>query len=238
MVIELRDISVGYGKRQVLSDVSLSLERGKLIGLIGPNGSGKTTLLKLIAGLLKTDSGHAELSGEALTRRAASRIAYMADTDEFFPYYNAKQIFEYYESQFSDFVMEKALEMAAFLEVPLEEKLKSLSKGNKGRVKIAATFGREAEYFLLDEPFSGLDPMVRRQIAKGLIRFTDPERQTIVMSTHEIQEAEPLFDELVVLSHGKIIATETVDGIRDQYNMDATSWLISLFDEKTEGGGF
>lgn len=138
-MIKLRNVNVAYGKRQVLNNVSLKVDRGKMIGLIGPNGSGKTTLLKLMAGLLQADSGYVELSGETVTRRTANKIAYMTDTDNFFPYFNARQIFEYYESQFSDFVMEKALDVAEFLSVPLEEKLKSLSKGNRGRLKIAAT---------------------------------------------------------------------------------------------------
>ena len=104
-----------------------------------------------------------------------------------------------------------------------------MSKGNRGRVKIAVTLGREADYYLLDEPFSGLDPMVRDDIAKGLIRFTDPERQTIIMSTHELKEVEPLLDEIVVLRGGRIIAHEAVDVIRDTYGKDATSWMVSLF---------
>ena len=91
------------------------------------------------------------------------------------------------------------------------------------------TLGREADYYLLDEPFSGLDPMVRDDIAKGLIRFTDTERQTVLLSTHELKEVEPLLDEIVVLRGGRIIAHEAVDVIRDTYGKDATSWMVSLF---------
>jgi len=231
-MIELHEVSVNYGKRQALQNVSMTVERGKFIGLIGSNGSGKTTLLKILAGLLTPDSGKAELSGEVMTRSAVKRIAYMADAEDFFSYLTAKQLFDYYESQFPDFNRKKATDVAAFLQVPMEEKLKRLSKGSKGRVKIAATFGREADFYLLDEPFSGLDPMVRREIAQGLIRYADPDRQTVVMSTHEIQEAEPLFDQLFVLHDGELIAENTVDGIRDEYNMDTTSWLVSLFERQ------
>jgi len=231
-MIELHEASVKYGKRQAISNITMTVERGKFIGLIGSNGSGKTTLLKMMGGLLTPDSGRAELSGEPMTRSAVKRVAYMADTEDFFTYLNTKQLFDYYESQFPDFDRVKAINVADFLRVPMDEKLKHLSKGSKGRAKIAATFGREADFYLLDEPFSGLDPMVRREIAQGLIQYADPDRQTVVMSTHEIQEAEPLFDQLFVLCDGELIAENTVDGIRDEYNMDTTSWLVSLFNKR------
>ena len=131
----------------------------------------------------------------------------------------------------TDFDLIKAKEIAQFLKVALDSKIKNLSKGNRGRVKIAVTLGREASYYLLDEPFSGLDPMVRDDIAKGLIRFTDTERQTILMSTHELKEVEPLLDEIVVLREGQVIAHEAVDEIRDKHGKDATSWMVSLFRE-------
>ena len=95
----------------------------------------------------------------------------MPDADLFYPYFTVDQLFNFYESQFVDFDLIKAKEIAQFLNVSLDSKIKSLSKGNRGRVKIAVTLGREATYYLLDEPFSGLDPMVRDDIAKGLIRY-------------------------------------------------------------------
>lgn len=231
-MIELANVSKKYGGRRALAGVSLTLPKGKIIGLVGENGSGKTTMLKLIAGLLTPDGGKVTYEGRPVTRRIASDIAYMPDTDFFYPYFTVAQLFEFYDSQFTDFDLQKAKEIAQFLNVALDSKIKHLSKGNRGRVKIAATLGREASYYLLDEPFSGLDPMVREDIAKGLIRFTDTETQTVLMSTHELKDVEPLLDEIVVLRSGQIIAREAVDDIRNEYGMDATSWMVSLFREK------
>jgi ABC-2 type transport system ATP-binding protein len=230
-MIELSNVSKKYGGRKALEDITLTLTPGKIIGLVGENGSGKTTLLKLMAGLLTPSSGSATFSGSRITRRIATNIAYMPDADLFYPYFTVQQLFEFYESQFADFNPTKSKEIAAFLNLSLDSKIKNLSKGNRGRVKIAATLGREADYYLLDEPFSGLDPMVRDDIAKGLIRFTDPERQTVIMSTHELKEVEPLLDEIVVLKGSRMIAHEAVDEIRDNYGKDATSWMVSLFRE-------
>lgn len=230
-MIELKDVSKKYGSRQALQSVRLTIPQGKIIGLVGENGSGKSTLLKLMAGLLTPDTGKATYGGSPLTRKVAKYLAYMPDTDLFYPYFTVQQLFDFYESQFEDFDVVKAKEIAQFLNINLDAKMKQLSKGNRGRVKIAITLGREASYYLLDEPFSGLDPMVRSDIAKGLIQFTDLERQTIIMSTHELKEMEPLFDEVVVLKGGQMIAHEQVDEIRDTYGMDTTSWMVSLFNK-------
>ena len=229
LMIELNRIVKKYGSKRALNDVTLSIPRGKVIGLVGENGSGKSTLLKIIAGLLTPKSGSSTIDGQPITRRVASRVAYMSDTDEFYTYFTVQQLIDFYESQFEDFDVVKAKEIVQFLNVSLTSRIKSLSKGNRGRVKIAVTLAREADVYLLDEPFSGLDPMVRDDIAKGLIRFTDTERQTVIMSTHEIREVEPLLDEIIVMRGGQVIAHEAVDEIRDLYGMDATSWMVSLF---------
>ncbi|WP_438313762.1 ABC transporter ATP-binding protein [Sporosarcina sp. FA9] len=228
-MIELNNVSKKYGGQQAIIDVTFTLPIGKIIGLVGENGSGKTTLLKLVAGLTTPDSGTVQYDGRPITRRIASEIAYMPDADLFYPYFTVGQLFDFYKSQFVDFDLIKAKEIAQFLDLNLNSKIKSLSKGNRGRVKIAVTLGREATYYLLDEPFSGLDPMVRDDIAKGLIRYTDTEKQTILLSTHEIKEVEPLLDEIVVLRGGQILAHQAVDEIREVHGMDATSWMISLF---------
>lgn len=228
-MIELKGVSKRYGSKRALEEVTLSLPQGKMIGLVGENGSGKSTLLKLISGLVTPNAGSVTYGGEPVTRRIAKNIAYMPDADLFYPYFTVEQLFQFYNSQFEDFDLTKAEEIAQFLNIAPDAKIKTLSKGNRGRVKIAATLGRNAPYYLLDEPFSGLDPMVREDIAKGLIRFTDSERQTVLMSTHEIKEVEPLLDEIIVLKGGRILAQESIDEIRDFYGMDATSWMVSLF---------
>lgn len=232
-MIELKAITKKYNNRCALDGVTLTIPQGKVIGLVGENGSGKTTLLKLMAGLLTPGSGEAMFNGQPITRKVAANIAYMPDADLFYPYFKVGQLFDFFDSQFEDFDLIKAKEIAQFLNISLDEKIKNMSKGNRGRVKIAVTLGREAMYYLLDEPFSGLDPMVRDDIAKGLIRFTDSERQTVFMSTHELKEVEPLLDEIVVLRDGRILAHEAVDEIRDNYGKDATSWMVSLFREGT-----
>ncbi|MTD31501.1 ATP-binding cassette domain-containing protein [Planomicrobium sp. YIM 101495] len=227
-MIEIKHAKKRYGNVRALDGLNLTLDNGKIIGIAGENGSGKSTLLKCIAGVSRIDAGQILIDGQAANRRRADDIAYLPDADLFYPYFTAAELFTFYESQFADFQMAKAREALAFLQVDPSIKLKRLSKGNRGRVKMAATLGREARYYLMDEPFSGMDPLVRTDLVKGLIRFIDLERQTLILSTHELREVETLLDELVVLHGGTSLAHRTLEEVREESGMDSVDWMTSL----------
>ncbi|AVK85565.1 ABC transporter ATP-binding protein [Lysinibacillus sp. B2A1] len=228
-MLQLSNVSFRYMKKTILQDVSYSLPIGQIIGLVGENGSGKSTLLKVLTGLLLPSSGKVLLNGTPVTRRSADQIAYLPDTDLFFDFYSGEQLFQHYASQFEDFSYDKACIVAEFLQVDKAIKLRQLSKGNRGRMKMAATLGREVPFYLMDEPFAGLDPIVREQLIKGLIQFTDMEHQTILLSTHELYEVEPILDQIILLQNGSIIAHEEVERIRDVTNKDAVQWMKAYY---------
>ncbi|MGE7696464.1 ATP-binding cassette domain-containing protein [Lysinibacillus sp. NPDC094177] len=228
-MLQLSNVSFRYMKKPILQDVSFSFPVGQIIGLVGENGSGKSTLLKVLAGLLCPSSGEVLLNGTPVTRRSADKIAYLPDIDLFFDFYTGEQLFQHYASQFEDFSYDKACIVAGFLQVDKNVKLRQLSKGNRGRMKMAATLGREVPFYLMDEPFSGLDPIVREQLIKGLIQFTDIEHQTILLSTHELYEVEPILDQIILLQNGSIIAHEEVETIRDVTNKDAVQWMKAYY---------
>ena len=228
-MLQLSNVSFRYMKKPILQDVTFSIPVGQIIGLVGENGSGKSTLLKVLAGLLRPSSGEVLLNGKAVTRRSADQIAYLPDIDLFFDFYTGEQLFQHYASQFEDFSYDKACIVAEFLNVDKNMKLRQLSKGNRGRMKMAATLGREVPFYLMDEPFSGLDPIVREQLIKGLIQFTDIEHQTILLSTHEVYEVEPILDQIILLQNGSIIAHEEVETIRDVTNKDAVQWMKTYY---------
>ncbi|MGE8035897.1 ATP-binding cassette domain-containing protein [Lysinibacillus sp. NPDC093692] len=228
-MLQLSNVSFRYMKKPILQDVSFSIPVGQIIGLVGENGSGKSTLLKVLAGLLRPTSGEVLLNGTSVTRRSADEIAYLPDIDLFFDFYTGEQLFQHYASQFEDFSYDKACIVAEFLQVDKNVKLRQLSKGNRGRMKMAATLGREVPFYLMDEPFSGLDPIVREQLIKGLIQFTDIEHQTILLSTHELYEVEPILDQIILLQNGSIIAQEEVEMIRDVSNKDAVQWMKAFY---------
>jgi len=228
-MLQLSNVSFRYMKKTILQDVSYSLPIGQIIGLVGENGSGKSTLLKVLAGLLLPSSGEVLLNGNPVTRRSANQIAYLPDTDLFYDFYTGEQLFQYYASQFEDFSYDKACIVAEFLQIDKKMRLRQLSKGNRGRMKMAATLGREVPFYLMDEPFAGLDPIVREQLIKGLIQFTDMEHQTILLSTHELYEVEPILDQIILLQNGSIIAHEELERIRDVTNTDAVQWMKAYY---------
>nr|WP_042473225.1 ABC transporter ATP-binding protein [Bacillus ndiopicus] len=231
-MLQLSNISFSYINRPVLQNVSCEFTLGKIIGVVGENGTGKSTLLKLITGILRPTKGDITLDGKRVTRTTAANIAFLPDIDLFYEFYTVEQLFRFYETQFADFSYEKASIVGEFLQIERGRKLRQLSKGQRGRVKMAATLGREVPFYVMDEPFAGLDPMVKDSLIKGLIRFTDMETQTIILSTHELYEVEPILDEVLLLQGGRIVAHEQLEVIRDEHNQDAVQWMKALHKER------
>lgn len=224
-MLQLQNVTFSYVRKPVLQQLSLEIAQGQMIGLVGENGSGKSTLLQLITGILQPTEGQILLNGAPVTRRSASQIAFLPDTDLFYDFYTAEQLFRFYETQFADFSYDKANIIGEFLEIERGRKLRQLSKGQRGRVKMAATLGREVPLYVMDEPFAGLDPLVKESLLKGLIQFTDMETQTILLSTHELYEVEPILDEVLLLRDGHIAAQGQLEMIRDEHNQNAVEWM-------------
>jgi len=231
-MIRFDNVTKRFGKDYAIKEGSLVLEQGKIIGLLGPNGSGKSTSLKLMAGLVKPNNGEVTVNGQIATRRVARTVAYLTELDFYYEPFTVYDMIKYYASQFEDFRMDKAKELLQFMKLEPGKKIKQLSKGNRGRLKLVLALAREAEYILLDEPFSGLDPMVRDSIVKGLLTFVDFGKQTIVIATHEIDEIEPLLDEVILIKNGNFLAKENVEHIREVERLSVKEWMIRSFEEK------
>lgn len=232
--MKVEQLSFGYGRKTVLERVTFEISQGQIIGLIGENGSGKSTLLKLLAGILSPTSGTVLLNGEKVTRRMAAKIAYQADIDLFYEKLTGNQVFQFYASQFEGFSIEKANEIAAFLEVPTNIKLGKLSKGNRGRIKLATFIARDAEIYLFDEPFAGLDPLARESLMKAIIRFINIEQCSVILSTHEVNEVEPILDQVILLKDGHIRAMDNLEKIRDERGENAVQWMKNIYREKVK----
>ncbi|MGM0836622.1 MAG: ABC transporter ATP-binding protein [Bacillota bacterium] len=234
-MIKFENVTKKYGSDHAVKDGNISLDAGKIIGLLGPNGSGKSTSLKLMAGLVKPNKGRVTVNGEVATRRIARNVAYLTELDFYYEPFTVNDMVQFYASQFADFRMEKAEELLRFMKLERGKKIKQLSKGNRGRLKLVLALAREADYILLDEPFSGLDPMVRNSIVKGLLTYVDFGRQTIVIATHEIDEIEPLLDEVILIKNGNFLAQENVEQIREVEGLSVKDWMIRSFEESAEG---
>ncbi|KGA98595.1 spermidine/putrescine ABC transporter ATP-binding protein [Alkalihalobacillus alcalophilus ATCC 27647 = CGMCC 1.3604] len=228
-MIQFSNVTKHYKRKTALKEVNLELSLGNIIGLIGENGSGKSTLLKLIAGLIHPSNGEVTISEEKVTRRIAAKVSYLSDHDHFYSYMTVSDTLAFYQSQFADFNMEKAKEMINFMNLEAADKVKHLSKGNRSRLKIILAIARDVPIVLLDEPLSGLDPLVRDSIIKSLISFIDLEKQLILITTHEVMEVEMILDEVIVLKDGQIIGHNHVDDLRMRENKGVLEWMKSLY---------
>ncbi|MFP7233871.1 ABC transporter ATP-binding protein [Bacillus subtilis] len=227
MEITLEHVSKKYGRQTAVNDVSITLSSGRIYGLVGPNGSGKSTTLKMMAGLLFPTSGFVRADEKPVTRDMVRQTAYLTELDMFYPHFTVKDMVNFYQSQFPDFQTEQAYKLLNEMQLDPGKKIKKLSKGNRGRLKIVLALARRASVILLDEPFSGLDPMVRDSIVNSLVSYIDFEQQIVVIATHEIDEIETLLDEVIILANGEKVAQRDVEDIREQEGMSILQWFKS-----------
>ena len=229
-MIELNKVTKKYLTQVALDEVSISLPQGKIIGIVGENGSGKSTTLKLMAGLIQPSKGTIMINGENVTRRISAQVAYLSELDAYYPFYTVQETIDYFASQFEDFDRDRAKEILEFMRLDPNKKVKELSKGNRGRLKILIVLSRKVPIILMDEPLSGLDPMVRDSIIKGLLSFVDIEKQTVIITTHEIREIEPLLDVVIALKSGKILEMTEVEEIRSIQQLSLVEWMKKVYE--------
>ncbi|SHK62423.1 ABC transporter ATP-binding protein [Desulforamulus aeronauticus] len=224
-IIEFQNVFKKYPGQIALKDISFTLPRHKIIGLVGPNGSGKSTLLKLTAGLLHPSNGSVRVNGQEVNRRIAAEVAYLSELDVLYPFYTVDETIKFYAGMFVDFDEVKAKEMLSFMQLDQTKKVKDLSKGNRGRLKIILVLARRVPLVLMDEPLSGLDPLVRDSIIKSLISYLDLSEQTVIITTHEVTEMEPILDMVVAVQNGNIQGIAEVDEIRSKYGKSLVEWM-------------
>ncbi|WP_308216594.1 ABC transporter ATP-binding protein [Pseudalkalibacillus decolorationis] len=226
-IVEFKHVSKRYRMTKALDDITFTIPKGKVVGLIGSNGSGKSTILKLMSGLVRPTKGKVVINGIVPDRLINRQVAYLSEADVLYDFYKVKEMVDFFSGIYADFDSEKAEEMLEFMKLDHNKPIKHLSKGQRGRLKLVLALSRQVPLILLDEPLSGLDPMVRESIIKGLISFIDLEKQTVIMTTHEVEEVEPLLDQVIAVMDGKLLAFEDVDTIRRKENKSIVDWLKS-----------
>ena len=217
-ILRCENLSKNYGKIRALDDVTITLEGGRIVGLLGPNGSGKTTLIKLINGLLTPNQGTITICGNAPGVMSKSDVAYLPDCIYLNNWMRVEQIVSYFQDFYEDFRPDLAYEMLERLGITRTQRLKSLSKGNKEKVCLILTMSRNAKLYVLDEPIAGVDPAARDYVISTIINHYNPE-SVVLISTHLIADIEQVLDEVVFLNKGKVELQATVDQIREEKGM-------------------
>jgi len=225
-MIEFTNVSKRFGSVQALDQLNLQFNQGKIIGLFGPNGAGKSTAMKMIAGLNQPDSGKVLVDGKK-PRQSRANIAFLPEIDHLYGWWTLRQAADFTRSFYDDWDDAKYREMLTFLNLQEEMKLGKISKGQRAKCKLLLTVSRRASYLLLDEPLSGIDILTREEIINTLIHDFQADKQTIIISTHEIDEVERLVDEVYFIDQGRIV----VSGAAEELRMEKGMSLVEIMKE-------
>lgn len=227
-ILECKNLSKSYGKKTALSHVSLSLESGRIIGLLGPNGSGKTTLIKLLNGLLTPSEGELLIGGRPVGVESKKIVSYLPDQTYLNMNLKVREIIRYFKDFYEDFEEDRAYDMLEKLDIRSEDRLKAMSKGTKEKVQLILVMSRRAGLYVLDEPIAGVDPAARDYILDVILKNYD-EKATILISTHLIADIENILDEVIFIKEGKIALTSSVDQIREEHGKSVDALFREVF---------
>lgn len=214
-IIEIENLSKSYGKNRVLKNVSLNIRRGQFVGLLGPNGCGKTSLLKIITGLINDYSGKVLIDGHAPGVQSKSFVAYMPERTYLADWMKGKDAIKYFADFYKDFDREKAEKMMVGFNLPLDQKIKTMSKGQQEKMQLILVMSRSAKIYVLDEPLGGVDPASRSYILDVIMKNYASDA-TVIMSTHLIHDVERAFDHVLMIGKGNVLVDKDTSEITSQ----------------------
>lgn len=228
-LVELVGLTKSYDKKNVaVNNITLTLPKGKIIGLLGPNGSGKTTLIKMLNGLLTPTQGSIKINGQYVGVDTKAQVAYLPDRTYLSGGQKISEILDFFSDFYADFSKEKAIEMLRSLNIDPSVKLKTLSKGTKEKVQLILVMSRQASLYVLDEPIAGVDPAARDYILRTIINNYNPDA-TVIISTHLIGDIEQVLDEVIFMRYGHLVLYTSVDNIREQHGKSVDAYFREVF---------
>ena len=227
-ILTCKGLSKRFGGTQALDQVDLSIEPGRIVGLLGPNGSGKTTLIKLANGLLTPSEGEIRVCGLVPGKESHACVSYLPERTAIPTWMSVTQLLDFYQDFYADFRRDAAEEMLAHLNIPPKQRIKQMSKGTREKVQLIVVMSRAAKLYLLDEPIGGVDPATRDYILSTIIGNYDPEA-AVVISTHLISDVEKVLDEVIFINQGHVMLQSSVDQIREEKGMSVDELFREVF---------
>lgn len=230
--IEINDLTKRYGAFAALRGLTLQLDEGQVVGLLGENGCGKTTLLKILAGLSRPYEGEVLVAGAAPGPRSKAVTSFLPDESFLADNLLIAAAAQQYADFFADFNREKFDDLLAFFRLDPTMKLAKLSKGMREKAQIALAMSRDAKVYLLDEPISGVDPAARDVILRAIVRNLEPD-SLVLISTHLISDVEPVLDRVVMMRHGQVLLEGLVDDLREQHGKSVDALFREVYQWST-----
>ena len=227
-LLNCQGLTKRFGYKTALDGISLTLERGRIIGLLGPNGSGKTTLIKLINGLLAPTSGFVSVNGFPPGPESKKIVSYLPERTYFNSWMKVTDILNFFCDFYEDFDRNRASDMLRRLGIDENERLGSMSKGTKEKVQLIMVMSRDAQLYCLDEPIGGVDPAARDYILQTIITNYN-ENASVLISTHLIADIENVLDDVIFIENGHIRLHASVDEIREQEGKSVDALFREVF---------
>ncbi len=219
-LMEIKNITKRFGKFEALTNVSLTIPKGRIIGLLGKNGAGKSTLMRSILGFLKYD-GEIYFKGKLIKHSQHDifeRIAFIPDVSGLDDRLTVQQTIDFVASINPNWKESTAINLLAKSKLPLHQKVGTLSKGMKTKLYLLVTLSLDVDLLLLDEPTLGLDITFRKEFFNTILGEFFDENKTIIISTHQIEEVEHITQDIIFLNEGKVILHENIEELKNKYN--------------------
>lgn len=212
-LLTINGLYKNYDNKEVLKDINLNINSGKIIGLLGKNGTGKTTLIKLINDLLTPTKGTIKFKGKTIGVDSKKRISYLPERTYLDKNMKVSEVIKYFEDFYTNFDSKKAIKLLKDLKLDINQKLSKMSKGMQEKVQLVLVMSRKADLYILDEPLGGVDPATRDYILDTILNNFN-ENASIIISTHLISDIERMLDEVIFIDDGKIILQSDADSLR------------------------
>ncbi len=215
-MIETVRLSKTFGANKALSDISLQINEGEITGLVGTNGAGKSTLLRIIAGILRPDSGQVSVDGKAVydNPEAKRNFFFVPDEPYFFTNANGLSMAAYYESIYPTFDMDRFRKLSEAFSLPVKSRISTYSKGMKRQLSILLAVSSGTKYIMLDETFDGLDPVMRTAVKSLFAEEMSERGLTPFISSHSLRELEDICDHVGLLHKGGLLLSESLDDMK------------------------
>jgi ABC-2 type transport system ATP-binding protein len=230
-LLEVKEVVKSIENKSILKGLTFSLDKGKVLGVMGPNGSGKTTLLNSIFGFLRVNSGEIKIDGANVGVETKKIVSYLQDKCTFPKWMKVKDVINYYEKFFEDFNKEKMEDLLSKMKLQQNTKIKQLSKGMNEKLSLSLILSREAKLYLLDEPVSGVDPVAREKII-GFIIESLSENSSLIITTHYVGELERIFDDVLFIGDGKVVEQGEAESLRIKYGLSIDGIYRKIFREE------